>query len=100
MFHLSTSAGFLSCQLFCFARLFTHLFSMVTFDKNITIPNLKRKGKENSMRNILQSMYVWDSFLFDWKKIKSLSAAIARYKEDRMFLSRTVEWGVRVWRVQ
>ncbi len=68
---------------------------MVTFDKNVPIP----RGRANSVRGILQSMEVWDSYLFEGKKINSITAIIATNKGDNMYTARTVEWGVRVWRI-
>jgi len=68
---------------------------MVTFDKNVPIP----RGRANSVRGILQSMEVWDSYLFEGKKINSITAIIATNKWDNKYTARTVEWGVRVWRI-
>lgn len=69
---------------------------MVTFDKNVPIPP---RGRANSVRGILQSMEVLDSYLFEGKKINSIVAIIATIKWDNKYTARTVEWGVRVWRI-
>ena len=74
---------------------------MITFEKNVPLAKKKnwRERSGSIYREVVQNMEIWDSYLFKDKKIVTVSANVALYKWDRMFTARTVEWGVRVWRI-
>lgn len=70
---------------------------MMTFEKNIPII------REYSMREIIQSMEVGDSYLFKEKSIRTIASIISKYRNDRKnrkYITRQVEWWVRAWRVE
>lgn len=68
---------------------------MVKIDKNIPIPTFNNKYP-------LGLLEVGDSFFIKGKNISDISSTISQYgrRKGTKFISRSVDNGVRVWRVQ
>ncbi len=72
---------------------------MIKVEKNIRIPETSAKGRPSIYP--FATMDVGDSFFLDGKAVASISPVAASHgqKYGKKFTCRTVEGGVRVWRI-
>ena len=71
-------------------------------EKGVPVPSKGRGlGRGPNLRVTLSLMKVGDSIFFEQAKIASVSSQVCQYQEklSMKFTCRTVEGGVRVWRV-
>ncbi|MBL7740288.1 MAG: hypothetical protein JNK14_13815 [Chitinophagaceae bacterium] len=67
-------------------------------EKNIPLPEA---GKTNSKYAVIGDMEVGDSIFMEGKIVTSVSCILKKYKKSgKAFSSRTVEGGVRTWRIK
>lgn len=75
---------------------------MYKIDKNVEIPQINRFGNGRKPKYPFAEMVVGDSFLVSDKKTSQMSSAVAGFckRGEGKFICRTVEGGVRVWRIK
>jgi len=75
----------------------------ITIEKGIEIP-AKKGGGGRGFQYPVDKMETGDSFLIETDKPKNFAARVTTWNKafagERRFVSRTVEGGVRVWRVE
>jgi len=74
---------------------------MIEIEKGIPLPEVKR-GRKGNYRYPWRDMAIGDSFLAPDADIRYMAASAvgARKRLGRRFACRTVEGGVRVWRIE